>query len=199
MDKNMKALRAIYPRVSEILSPYAKTFFENVSLEVMANACERGTKVHTICKALVDGYFVPEIDEECRPYIDSFLLWKAENKFTVLETEKRYYDDDLKYSGQVDIVVKQDGKTILYDVKTSATVSASWPVQLAAYAKLIELTGIKIDEVAVIQLKKTGKKPVVHVYEDREEYSLLFSALLLNYNYFLRKKTESLFLKCKPL
>lgn len=191
MEEDIQALRTNYPRVSEILAPYAQIFFRDISLEVLANACERGTKVHAICKALVNGYFVPSIDEECRPYIDSFLLWKDVNKFVALETEKRYYDDELKFSGQIDMLVKQDGRTILYDIKTSATKSPSWPVQLAAYAHLIGVKGPKVDAVGILQLKKTGKKPTVLMYEDLDEYQTIFSALLLNYNYFLRKKEKT--------
>ena len=191
MKEHLQAARLNYPRVSEIIHPYSRMGFENIDMEVLANACERGTKVHAICKALMDGYFIPSIDEECKPYIDSFNLWMGENKFTAMESEKRYYDDENKFTGQIDMIVKQDGKTILYDIKTSATKSKAWPVQLTAYAHLIMLGGTKIDSVAVIQLKKTGKKPTIHQYEDLTEYGRLFTGLLLNYNYFLRKKEKT--------
>lgn len=184
------AMKMNYPRVSNIICPYSRFDYENISLETMANACERGSKVHAICNSLIQGYFVPNIDAECQPYVDSFIQWMKEKNRKFIYGEKRFYDDELKFSGQVDLVVEEDGEMVLYDLKTSASYSNKWPIQGFAYSHLLKANDISIDRIAIVQLRKTGKKPKIYELEDLEEYEKVFRELLDLYDYFLRKKEK---------
>jgi Domain of unknown function DUF83 len=190
MNEEKKAAEINLPTVTEIMGPYARMIYENVNLETLALACERGSKVHAVCRNLIEGYFVPSIDEDIAMYIKSFNAWKDESSFISLTTEKRYYDHEKGFSGQIDMVVKENGELVLYDIKTSSAKSKSWPIQLAAYVHLLELNGLKINKAGIIHLKKTGKKANIYLFdnEDLKEYWQIFLGMLNSYNYFIRKK-----------
>jgi RecB family exonuclease len=194
---DLTAERQTYPRVSDILSPYSKKDFESISPEVLAHAAERGTKVHKYCTGYVRGLWLPDIEEECQPYVDSFIQWYDKNCDKTLFYESRLYDDALRYTGEIDlIVILKDGSRTLVDIKTSATVSKSWIVQLAAYKNLLSVNNIEINYTLNLQVCKTGKlaKEYSHNAENLTQAWDLFKGLIKAYDYFIRKplKKEAL-------
>ena len=61
-------------RVTEVLSDYVD--LSMVPPDVLQAAAERGTLVHDICAGILHGFFPPEIPEEAKGYVDSFLIFK---------------------------------------------------------------------------------------------------------------------------
>lgn len=200
--------RMLYVRVSDVISKQNFEELRSIPLETLANAAIRGTKVHDYCTTLVKGLWLPDIEEEYAPYVDAFMRWYDQNVFQTLYTNTRLYDDNKKFTGEFDMIVvlKESREIAMLDLKTSANVSRSWPIQLAAYKHLCELNGYEPDAFLNIHLKKTkpafyenteeGKvmitPPVVKAnpirHDDLKPYWEIFSSALRCYDYFNRKE-----------
>ena len=194
--------RIAYPRISDIVDRQNAHELRSIPLEVLANACIRGTKVHDYCTSYVRGLWLPEIEEEYQPYVDAFKEWADKNIHGVIHSNIRLYDDVKRFSGEFDMIVvlKDSKEPALIDLKTSCTVSKTWPVKLAAYKHLCELNGYKARSCFNLQLKKTTCKsngsPSIIVKAKEIEYSdvefkaswEIFSSALKCYNYFVRKE-----------
>lgn len=181
-----------YPRVSEILEACgASKDLSLIDPLVVANAAQRGTKVHEYCAAYIEDEWLPELEEECLPYFESFKLWFDEEVAKVHLNHKRFFHEELKYTGEIDLLVTlKGGATALVDLKTSSTPSKSWPIQLAAYGKLLELEGFEVFSLVNVHLKKTGKVPKVITYEDSTIYWKVFECNLVTFDYFHRETWE---------
>lgn len=192
---DLETKRLNYPRVSEIISPFTRKDYENISLETLVHAAERGTKVHAYCTGIALGEWVPEIEEECKPYVESFQKWFSENVKTTIAVEEATYDDELMFkSNGFDMIVqiKDSEEHVLIDLKTSANPSKSWPIQLAAYHHLVNLHGYDITSVANIHLKKSGAigKEVNAAMDVSKDWEIFKQALNL-YNHFIRKEAPN--------
>jgi len=172
-----------YTRVTEILQPY--TNFSMILPAVLANAADRGTRVHKFCELINCGLFVGDIDSDCVPYVDSYERWFDANVDTVLYTEQRINSEDLKLTGQIDAIAKlKNGELAIIDIKTPALPSKSWALQTAAYAHLVsselQLHGCKR---ICVMAKKTGGKARIMTYDEDHDLTLYLNALEL-YKYF---------------
>jgi len=201
--------RALYPRVSDIISKQNAEELRSVPLDTLANACIRGQKVHDYCTAWIKKLWLTDIEPEYEPYVNAFTHWAACNSTECLHSSVRLYDDVKRFTGEFDMILKlTDGSTALVDIKTSANKSKAWPLQLAAYQYLCKLNGYQFDRVLNVHLKKTqtavfeekqGEKvlispPVVKVviveYKDLTDSWEIFSSALRCYDYFDRKEVK---------
>lgn len=202
--------RSLYPRVSEIIGKQNAAELRGISLEVLANACERGTKIHSYCTAWGRNLWVDEIEPEYQPYFDAFVSWAEEHVEEVVHSSVRLYDDELKFTGEFDMIAKMKGnkELVLIDIKTSANSSKSWPLQLAAYGHLCSHNDYHFDRIMNVHLKKTkaaifdeneGEKVLVSPpqvkcctkdHGDPKPYWEIFSSSLKCYDYFDRKEEK---------
>jgi Domain of unknown function DUF83 len=201
--------RALYPRVSDIINKQNEVELKRVPIDVLANACLRGTKIHDYCSAWMKKLWVDDIEPEYRPYFDCFVNWARYNIVSIFHTNVRLYDDEYRFTGEFDMIAKlKTEKVALIDIKTSCTKSKAWPVQLAAYDYLCQVNGYKFDKVMNLHLKKTkgviyeekeGEKvlisplqvkAVVTEYEDITTYWRIFHSALACYDYFDRKEKK---------
>lgn len=180
-----------YPRVTEILRPFTK--FDYVPKKILENAASRGTAVHALCAGIAKGAWVPDnmIPEELRGYVTSFKKW-ADNhvkKFVIIE--KRFVDEHLKYTGQVDfVVVGNDDELYLVDLKTSASPQKTYQLQMAAYEHMLEKHHVSVKGAALVYLQKDGEYPEIDLIEDFTERFHIFLSALDCYNYFNRKRKK---------
>ncbi len=196
--------RLLYPRVSEIIGKQNIEEMRSIPVDILANACIRGTKVHDYCTAHAKKLWIPDIEEEYKPYVNAFIKWYDENVSELLYANQRLYDDQLFFTGEYDMIVilNNSGKVAMIDLKTSANASRSWPIQIAAYKRLCELNEIHADMYMNLHLKKnyTSKQkdpdtltaaikvsavPIFHV--DLKPSWEIFSSALKCYDYFVRK------------
>lgn len=206
---DLQEKRALYPRVSDIIGKQNHDELRSVPLETLANACIRGQKVHDYCSAWMKHLWVTEIEPEYEPYFNAFTRWASDNIAEEISASQRLYDDSRRFTGEFDMIVKlKSGEIALLDIKTSATRSKAWPLQLAAYSHLCGLNGYEFDTAYNIHLKKTqaaifdvkeGEKvlvspPVVKAtevkYENLNDYWEIFSSALNCYDYFDRKEAK---------
>lgn len=159
---NEKKTRENYTRVTNVLYPFSG--LEKIDPQIVENAAERGTKVHKICEGIINGLGELGVDEETHPYVESFKKW-WEKGHEVLMIEKRFWDDDLEITGQVDLIIRnEDGSLAIVDLKTSSKPSNTWPAQGAAYAYLASQSGHDIQKIFFLHLQKTGKEAKIYEY-----------------------------------
>src|SRR4051812_22392174 len=120
------------PRVTEILRAY--TNYDQVPKDILEKAAARGTTVHALCAGFAKGNWIPDgmISDEHIGYVNSFKKWTESQvkKFVIIE--KRFTDEQLKYSGQLDfVIVGSDDELYLIDLKTSSRSQKTYPVQMA--------------------------------------------------------------------
>ena len=180
------------PRVTEILRPF--TSYDQVPKDILERASARGTSVHALCAGIAKGNWIPDgmIGEELLGYVNSFRKWQEAQvkEFTIIE--KRFTDNEKRYSGQLDFVVKcVDEKYYLVDLKTSSKPQKTYPIQMAAYESLLAQNGITIEGAMLVYLNKDGEFPDIDFLENmEEEYSVFLSAVKC-YEYFkIRKKKD---------
>lgn len=176
------------PRVTEVLRPF--TNFQNVSAYTLEKAAARGSSVHAICAGIARGGWIPDtmIHESFVGYVESFQQWMKEQvqKFVIIE--KRYSDDNLMYTGQLDFVILgNDDKLYLVDIKTSAKPQKTYPVQMAAYRQLLEKHNVTVEGVMLVYLDKDGEFPNVDFFDDLTTEFSVFCAALNCWKYFNKK------------
>lgn len=180
MKKQEKMER--YRRVTEILSPF--TDFSMIAPHVLENAADRGSRTHHFCELYIKNLLIEPVDEDCKPYFESFVQWYDFVVDKVLHVEKRFYCDDWRITGQVDLICKLKNSDSVYivDLKTPQSSSKTWQLQTAAYKYLAEKNlGIEIDYRGCLMLRKDGEVPKMCGYPNhKEDLELFFSACKLN-------------------
>lgn len=156
-----KNARENYVRVTTVLYPFSG--LEKLDAEIVARAAERGTKVHKICEAIMEGLGELGVDDETRPYVESFKQW-WEKGHEIVEMERRFWCDELNITGQVDLIIKTPDGLAIVDLKTSSAPSKTWPAQGSAYAYLAKKAGLDIKKIYFLHLLKTGKEARIHEY-----------------------------------
>lgn len=209
MEKeDLTAKRSIYPRVSIITCPWTKVEYENISLEVLAKAAERGTEVHTHCTAYVRNDFLPSPNEEVNAYLESFkMFWQDLQNPKVELSETRLYDDELQFSGQADIIFSHEDKTVqLVDIKTTSSFNPAWGIQLSAYAHLAQVNGFSLSGALIVHVRRGTKltksekvfypsKPHFYYYSNNnlnDYWNQYFYPALQWYNLMKRRDTHEI-------
>jgi ATP-dependent exoDNAse (exonuclease V) beta subunit len=182
----------LYPRVTEILRSYTNIQF--IPKDTLAKAAERGSTVHALCAAIAKGEWIPEslIDESLRGYVSSFNQWMELQVSSFEIIEKRFNDEELKFTGQIDMVIKSktDGKLYLVDLKTGAQPQKTYPVQMAAYMILLGQTKLKIEAAMLIYLNKFGEFPNIEFFENLTEERSVFLSALECWHFFHKRKKD---------
>jgi len=172
--------RENYTRVTQILFPFSG--LQSIPQEILQNAAERGTRVHQICEGIVSGIGEIGVDDETWGFVESFKKWWNEER-TVEAIEKRFWDDELRITGQVDFILKEQHGFTIYDIKTSSRPSKTWQAQGSAYAYLAKKSGYPITKVIFIHLNKHGKEPKLHEYPVDDTFFLSIQRVYKHFFY----------------
>jgi hypothetical protein len=180
-----------YPRVTQILAPF--TSYDRVPKQTLENAAARGTSVHAYCAEIAKGIWVPSkmINEECKGYVDSFQQWVDAQVEEFLVIEKRYADEDHKFTGQIDCLIRaHNGETYLVDLKTCAKPNKTHALQVAAYEHILRKHGYATAASMIVYLKRDGEFPDIDFREDLSEELRIFFAATECWHYFNRGKND---------
>jgi hypothetical protein len=177
-----KISRENYLRVTSVLYPFSG--LQNINPDILANAARRGTKVHKICEGIVLGLGEIGVDDETLGYVESFKKWWSAG-IDVIEMEKRFWDDELRITGQVDFIIRADNRLIIVDIKTSSRPSKTWQAQGSAYAYLAKNAGYDINKIFFLHLNKEGKEPKIFEYPVDDSF---FLAILRTFKHFFYKE-----------
>lgn len=181
-----------YPRVTEILRPF--TSYDQVPPQILEKAAARGSTVHALCAGIAKGAWIPDgmIGEEYIGYVNSFRKWATAQVDKFVVVEKRYADDDYKYTGQLDFVVLgTDGNLHLVDLKTSSRPQKTYPIQMAAYDRLLRNHKIEVTSAMLVYLDKNGEFPEIHTLDCLKEEMRVFVAALDCWHYFNKGKKHA--------
>lgn len=174
--------REDYIRVTSILYPLSG--LDKIDSQIIARAGERGTKVHKICEGIIEGIGEHGVDEETQGYVESFKKWWSIGH-NVVSMEQRFWDDDLKVTGQVDLILQTDDGLAIVDLKTSYKPSKTWPAQGAAYAYLAKKFGLDVKKIFFLHLSKHGKEPKIYEYPVDDNF---FLSIWRVYIHFFQKE-----------
>ncbi len=173
--------RENYLRVTNVLYPFSG--LQNIDADVLAHAAARGTKVHKICEGIVSGLGELGVDDETRGYVESFKKWWDQG-IDIIEMERRFWDDELCITGQVDFIIRTTDGLAIVDIKTSSKPSKTWKAQGSAYAYLAKKSGFEIKKIYFLHLNKTGKEPKIYEYPVDDSF---FFAVYVVYKHFFYK------------
>lgn len=171
------------PSVTKVIS--------NVTEDMMLNnsfikAGIRGTAVHKYCEMINNGERVniSQIPEDISRYVEGYLLFLSQEKYIVEASEMRVFSGTKRFAGTMDILAKdRKGKLCVMDIKTSAVVSPTTALQLAAYeACYREMNKVpaskKIGRVC-IWLTGDGKYELIH-YNDPNDWNVFVCHLVVS-------------------
>jgi hypothetical protein len=172
-----------YLRVTDVLFPFSG--LGQIDSLILQRAAERGTKVHAICDAIIQGIGYPEPEESILGYVESYLCWNQDKNW--FPKPDRFFCDTLGITGECDAVYRENGNMVLVDFKTSSQESKTWKLQGSAYAYLARKNGYTIDRIEFVKLEKGGKPAKVFVYE--EDFEMFLKCLEI-YKYFFKGKVK---------
>lgn len=167
-----------YRRVTEILYPFSG--LDKIDPAIINHAAARGTLVHEICEGIMKGLGELGVTEETKPYVESFKQWWTEDH-EILAIEERFWDDQYKITGQVDIIMKTPDGVAIVDIKTSYKPSKTWALQGSAYAYLARKAGYDVKLLYFLHLDRKGGKPNLIKYEIDIDFFLI---VLRVFNHF---------------
>jgi hypothetical protein len=169
-----------YIRVTTVLYPFSG--LDKIDTEIVAHAAQRGTKVHNICEGIICGIGELGVDDETRPYVESFKKW-WEKGHDVVMMEQRFWDDDLRITGQVDLIINTPEGLAIVDLKTSSKPSTTWEAQGSAYAYLAKKAGHDIKKIYFLHLSKVGREAKIYEYPIDDSF---FLSIFRVFNHFFR-------------
>lgn len=168
-----------YPSVTDVIAPYIdKGWFTD-------ECRERGSAVHAVCEAHMQGLYAPKLISTWQLYVDSFKRWADLVIDKIILAEVRLVNDSLGYCGKPDAIITMKGtdKVILVDWKTSQGRQKWWELQICAYRELAEYNGIKTQRGLSVRLKKDGLMAIADEYPDMKAWNI-FVGLLNSHRFF---------------
>ncbi len=176
-----------YNRVTEILEFY--TNFSGIDPLTLANAADRGSRVHKYCEMYALNLFLSDIDEDCKNYFNSFKEWYDSFVVKLLYNELRINSEKYLLTGKFDLIVQLKGDPedclTLIDIKTPASSSLTWPLQMAAYSMLLrEEKKVLVSRRIVLMLPKHGEKAKIIEYQDHDLHEKLYISALTLFRFF---------------
>lgn len=177
-----------YVSVTEILKPYTK--LDKIDPVVLANAADRGTRVHKWCTMHALSLLFTDVDPDCRGYVEAFKRWYDQYVDKMILEPTRLYCHQDRLTGEFDLYVKLKGSdsSVLIDIKTPATVSPTWQIQTAGYLYLLEKNidkyPVHVDRRLILQLPKDGSAAKIHEHTNGISDLNVFKNALSVYRYF---------------
>ncbi len=150
-----------YTRITSLLSHLYN--FSFVDATVLENKKQIGINTHKAIEEYLKNKkeTVQETDSHyC--YYTAFKNYYEDEKLgevEILHVEKRFFLEDYKLTGMVDLIFKnKKNEIVLLDWKTSRSINTlAVSLQMLFYKMLAEHHGIKIDKCVVLQLKTTKR------------------------------------------
>lgn len=161
-----------YVRVSYVISQFSDWIGGDKRADAArANKARIGTNVHKAIEEHVKYtmHFIP-LEEDEKPYFNSFLQWEKLMRPVFSENEKRYFDKELLLTGAIDGIYKMPNKEelMIIDYKCTASPSVTWKMQAHLYYYMAAKENPDLSKVVhFLQLKKDSL-PTAHVYKIEE-------------------------------
>jgi hypothetical protein len=135
--------------------------YSGVPPEVMAEAADRGTRVHDQVSNYI-RFGLIETDEDTEPYFSAYQQFEADYHPIWVASECRTYHKTLMYAGTLDLIGfiepdNGDGMDVV-DIKcTSQFHRVMLSTQVSGYAEALKSHGVKVRKHYGLQLLRDGK------------------------------------------
>jgi len=132
------------------------------------SAAEMGSQAHALIHRLLEGdaTAAEEIPEDLRPAIHGAAAFLRDHQIQPIHTEYTVWDPVLRIAGTIDGVGWLDGEVAIWDWKRSKGIYPEAALQLAAYARLFELTtGLSVQDAFVVRLPQAAVADGEPLYE----------------------------------
>ena len=155
------------PSVSELTRFLTREVYTDTPQYFMDGAAQRGTLVHKATES-IDKYNSVECSEDIASYIQGYVQFLKEQK---PEWEKIEWAicNGTQYAGTVDRYGLLNGKKVVLDIKTTASISGLHKVLYRAQLNLYRLAVMHekpVDELWILQLKKDGTYKLIQLEVD---------------------------------
>jgi hypothetical protein len=137
--------------------------------KVREASADIGTLVHYLVLCKLEGkepdlsdYTPNDVATAAIP-MKKFDAWLTEHKLEPILMETPLISEKYKFGGTPDFYGKDNGKLTLLDFKTSGAVYDEYFYQLAAYKKLLEEYGYRVESVRILRIGKSEDEG----FEDR--------------------------------
>lgn len=180
----MEVIRDGYTRVSEILNIFQA--YSHVPKEKLKKAAEIGTEVH---EAIEDYYKggLKYLSKTQMGYFSSFLKFAENFDLAPILQETRFYCDEWRITGRIDLLAELNGKPILIDFKTGSWAHPEiWRLQGMFYRRFISLSNPDKtpDEFSFVQLMKDGSMPNILPFTHSSGDEKILENVMSCYRYF---------------
>lgn len=156
--------------------------FRGAPASLMEEARFRGTRVHEITAAIDSGEDprLSRKDKTFLPYLEAWLLFRSDCRFTPLAIEERVFHRKHRFAGTLDRIGYINGGLSVVDLKTGA-LYPEYALQTAAYKEAANdgRQGEKIQGRWAVQLTDKGTY-VLTPYTDKADFSVFLAAMTLN-------------------
>ncbi|MPN48564.1 hypothetical protein SDC9_196174 [bioreactor metagenome] len=139
----------------------SKELYDGIPSEILANAAERGTRVHSLTEDF-DRYGFYEADEETTGYLIAYEKFIYDYQPEWIGIEERHYHKNLFYAGTVDRVgyltpKDNSGGVDIVDLKATRVFHpVMLKTQVSAYGEMYKSHGQAIRDIYGLQLKPDG-------------------------------------------
>lgn len=145
------------PSVSELTRFLTREVYNDTPQYFMDGAAARGTKVHKATES-IDEYGKVECEDDISSFVQAYVQFLHDRN---PDWEKIEWPvcNAKQYAGTVDRYGKLDGKSVILDIKTTATITGLHKVLYRAQLNLYRLAVMlekPVDELWILQLKKDG-------------------------------------------
>lgn len=144
--------------------------------EYVNNEARKGTLIHAIIeshntKQSVDlgEYSDDEIDSATKVFYEHYMEWEKLHKVEPIFSEHSMVSEQYKFGGIVDFYAILDGVYTVIDFKTSKSISNEHLLQVSSYAQLLQENGYKVEQLLILDVKKTLDTPLEEKYMSVEE------------------------------
>lgn len=145
---NGKYLKGVTSTLVQRAFPHT---YEGISDDVLANAAERGTKIHLAIQEYEDNFILSDSQE-----LISYVQIKDEHNLTHLASEY-LVSDEKNYASMIDhVFLDEDGNIILADIKTTYEPHyENVALQLSVYKRFFEMQNpdLHVKAIALIWLR----------------------------------------------
>jgi hypothetical protein len=183
---------AVYTKVTTILNPF--TGYDKVPENILKMAQDKGTAVHKIIETYLQQEDVDFIIDllDAKKYLKYYESFKKfwDHSWEIILMECRLNNDDYMLTGQSDVIIEIDNKTVLIDWKTSSKPNHTWHAQGSAYSWLAKQNGYGVDEIWFVKLDKNGQMP--EIFKFQEDFKKLLNCYECYHNFFKDKQEVNL-------
>lgn len=177
----------IIPSVTQIIKDAGLVNLDWINPGLLAEKADLGTKVHQTTEYYdTDTLNIEELHPILKAYLDGWIKFKEDYKFTPTEIELKLVHSLYKYAGTIDRVGLMNGILTLLDIK-SGSKQKSNAIQTAGYTLLYDQDKKKTEQIKkrmVVYLSPEGYK--VEPHTDPNDIAI-FHACLTICNYKRKK------------